>query len=176
MDLYLSLSPTQQTDLGTLERIFEDHFRPMTQGYMGMAEILKMCKAPRESISEYYLRVRQFADRLNVAPEMIKYAYVQGLPREYQKHLQLAKHVIELEDIHQESIDFENASALDRKPVGPQTNIVENGDVKRLEAKFDRLMNKVTQWRQETNSAPRTEKGYETPIREKKDTINFRRK
>jgi len=162
MDLYLSLSAAQQTDLDQLEEIFEDHFRPVAHGYLAVAELLKLCKGPRETVSEYYFRLKKFADRRNVATDMVKFAFVQGLPRDYQKHLTLTKGLVELEDIYKESLDFERASALEFKAVGPQANVVDGVGVKDLATKFDRVMDEIHHLRQEVQQ--RT-----TPTRDSRD-------
>ena len=115
LDLFLSLSPAQQGNMRELEDIFEVHFRPVAQGYLGVSEFLKLEKGPRETVSEFYLRVRKYADRQKITPDIVKVAFMQGLPIEYQKYLVLRKDLVALDDLYKASLNFEQASVLDAR-------------------------------------------------------------
>ena len=57
LDLFLSLSIAQQTNIEELEEVFEAHFRPIAHRYLGIAEFMKLRKGPRETVSEFYLKL-----------------------------------------------------------------------------------------------------------------------
>ena len=153
LDLFLSLSPSQQRNLREIEDIFDSHFRPVAQGYLGVSEFLKLRKGPRETVSEYYLRVRKCSDRQKFAPDIVKVAFMQGLPIEYQKHLVLRKDLMALDDIFKASLDFEQASVLEQMRPGPRSNVVGISEEGGLEGKFDRMMEEVKSLRQEVQQA-----------------------
>ena len=60
MDLYVSLSWEEQSDIAFLHRVFLEHFKPRKHAILEASEILNAKKKPSESISNFLLRLKKW--------------------------------------------------------------------------------------------------------------------
>ena len=90
------------------------------------------------------MRLRKQAEENGIGDEVLKAVIVQGLPNSFQKHLAL-KGVYTLEEIFEESLEFERVSTIETKMEVKQTNTIQpNNRLDKLELKLDQMVGYMT--------------------------------
>ena len=86
LDLYLALPQREQGDIKILEKTFQSHFRPAGHNVVETEAFLRIKKGPNQTISEYYTFIRKKANKLQIEESIVRITFIQGLPKEYQRH------------------------------------------------------------------------------------------
>ena len=111
LDLYLSLSLAEQSDLEELGQIFQNHFRPLSHRIVETENFLKIKKKPSESISEFYAALKKKASELEIDKSLLEITFIAGIEKETQKHCILQK-AETLEDYLKEALEFEKVTKI----------------------------------------------------------------
>merc|ERR1711989_139791 len=91
LDLYLALPQKEQGDIKILERTFQSHFRPAGHNVVETGAFMKLKKGPNQTLSEYYTYIRKKANELQIEEAIVEITFIQGLPKDYQRHCLLQK-------------------------------------------------------------------------------------
>ena len=106
LDLFITLSKDEQTDIEALERTFKNHFKPTRHDLIETERFLKIRKQKEQSVSNFYTKIKRKGLELKVDPALIKQAFCQGLSRDIQKHCAL-KNAGLIEEYRQIAVEFE---------------------------------------------------------------------
>ena len=122
LDLFLSLTEEEQTDMLALERIFKQYFKPVGHDVVETERFLKTKKGKEQSISTYYAQVRKKGKELNIDPAIVRQAFCQGLDTNTLKHCAL-KEAVTIEDYHKAALQFEQIAQIgkERKESGQES-------------------------------------------------------
>ena len=72
LDLFLTLSHTEQSNLKTLQKIFEAHFEPRGHKIIEAENFMKIRKKASETVSEFYASLRKKANDLQIEEPLVK--------------------------------------------------------------------------------------------------------
>ena len=111
LQLYASIAEETQVDLPTLQKFLFRHFEPRKHEDIHTNELMTAEMKAGETISQYFLRIKELSRGLDINSQMQMYAFKQGLPCNFQKHL-ATKKIDTLQNLVDECITYEKIVTL----------------------------------------------------------------
>ena len=111
LKLYMYVADGEQIDLKTLKTILFRHFEKRKHDDIHMTELMTVKKTVGETISQYFLRIKELSRGLNVDSNMQIYAFKQGLPYDFRKYI-ATKKIETLRNLFEECITYEQIKTL----------------------------------------------------------------
>ena len=141
LDLYLSLDINEQHDLDGLEKIFQEHFKPLKHSLIETESFMKMKKLDSQSVSEFHTALRKKANESLMDKSLTRIAFIQGLPPDHQKHCVLQK-AHSLQEYLEKARDYEKIANIGSNSAKvATTNLIDNNHLRKLDTVFDLLNN-----------------------------------
>ena len=174
LDLYLTLNPYEQGELESLQKMFKNHFQPMSHSIVETENFMRTKKRANESVSEYFAGLKKKADELKIESALLKVAFVSGLSKETQRHCILQK-ADTLEEYLKEAQEFEKIAKLGNAQASVTMSTfdeTQNEEQTKLDTVIKLLNNqKITQ--SQTQSQRGINNANDTNFGDRSNSVNF---